>query len=93
MCSKVCPSSGINDLRKGYGIFVEEDRNLDPDYEIGNINIDDWEAIRITLKIFIQRQLTDFVFLHGYISIRDRCRKSQLYYDVGNAAWYVFSDK
>jgi len=42
----MCQGADSAALSKGYGVFAEEARNLDPDYQGGTVNIDGWGATR-----------------------------------------------
>ncbi len=90
LCSEVCPGASAKDLIQGYGIFAEEARNLAPGYEVGSFNVDGWEATWIALKHLFKNTPLVLCFLHGYISIRDRCKKNERFNEIADAVWHLY---
>ena len=90
LCSQVCPGAGVKDLTKGYGVFAEEVRNIDPGYEATSFCIDGWDATWKALKGLFENSILILCFLHGYISIRDRCKKSEMYSEIAEAVWNIY---
>jgi len=91
LCAEVCPSASAADLEKGYGVFAEEAYNVDPDYQVGSFNVDGWDATRIALTNLFKKVPLILCFLHGFISIRDRCKKSPLFTEIADAVWHVYN--
>jgi hypothetical protein len=46
----MCQGADSAALSQGYGVFAEEARNLDPDYQAETVNTDGWGATRIAWK-------------------------------------------
>jgi hypothetical protein len=90
LCSQVCPGAGAKDLTKGYSVFADEARNLDPAYESNSICVDGWESTWIAFKGLFENATLVLCFLHGYISIRDRCKKSEFYAGIADAVWNMY---
>lgn len=69
------PTADEAGLTKGYGQCKHELQNLNPDYEPCTVNTDGWKATRAAwLSLFVGVGLV-LCFLHGFIKVRDRCRK------------------
>ena len=93
MGAEICPDASEESLTKGYGTFAKEAKNIDPDYQPSSVNIDGWDA---TLNSFVAlfKDITIIIcFLHGFIKIRDRCRKSPLFDKICGHVWHVYQGK
>jgi hypothetical protein len=74
-------------LTAAYEDFAAEARDLDPDYAPLTVNTDGWFATQNTFqKLFSTIQVV-LCFLHGFLKIRDRCRKD---FDLHTRVWDVY---
>ena len=74
-------------LSEAYGEFARECRDIKPDYEPETVNTDGWCATQNTFtSLFAAIQIV-LCFLHGFLKIRDRCRKD---HELHAAIWNVY---
>lgn len=82
----MCRSADAAALSQGYGVFAEEARNVDPNYQTETVNTDGWGATQIAWKTLFPQIVIIQCFLHAFIKIRDRCRKwGDLFTQIGTA--------
>ena len=87
----MCQGADSASLAQGYGVFAEEARNLDPDYQAKTVNTDGWGATRIAWQILFPRIVIIQCFLHAFIKVRDRCKKwGDLFTQIATAVWDAY---
>ena len=87
----LCNGAGVEELTDGYGIFAAEAQNISPGYQAETVGTDGWSATRSAWLILFQGITLILCFLHGYIKIRDRCRRGgQRAYDLGTRIWNIY---
>jgi len=91
--AEVTPEANEKELTKGYGVFAEESRNLDPTYTPTTVNIDGWEATKLSMKALFFGITIIRCFLHAFIKIRDCCKKHVLFEVICEKIWYVYKSK
>jgi hypothetical protein len=74
-------------LQAAYGDFAAEARDVDPDYAPSTVNTDGWAATRNAFVALFPTIVVVLCFLHGFLKIRDRCRKN---HDLHRRVWDVF---
>ncbi len=74
-------------LTEAYGQFAEECRDIKPDYEPETVNTDGWFATQNTFKALFASIQVILCFLHGFLKIRDRCRKD---HELHTEVWNVY---
>lgn len=74
-------------LTEAYGQFAQEAQQVDPDYEPETVNIDGWVATRNAFRALFSKIVTVLCFLHGFLKIRDRCRKA---HELHERVWEVY---
>jgi hypothetical protein len=74
-------------LTAAYGVFAEEARNVDPEYAPQTVNTDGWAATQNAFKSLFATISVVLCFLHGFLKVRDRCRKSR---DLHGRIWDVY---
>jgi len=74
-------------LSEAYGVFDKEARDVDPAFQPQSINTDGWKATRKSLQNLFPKVLLVLCFLHGFLKIRDRCRK---HFDLHERVWDVY---
>jgi len=77
-------------LTKAYSVFAKESRNIDPNYSPKSVNLDGWEATKLAMSSLFTGIVIIHCFLHGFIKIRDRCRKSPLFDVICGKVWHVY---
>jgi hypothetical protein len=71
----VAESADGDSLKKAYGIYKDEARNVTPDYSPETVNTDGWKATMNAWKSLFPSVTLILCFLHMFISIRDRTKK------------------
>ncbi len=74
-------------LREAYGRFAAEARDIDPDYAPRTVNTDGWAATQNAFQALFGTIAIVLCFLHGFLKIRDRCRKA---HDLHQRIWDVY---
>ena len=74
-------------LQDAYGVFAAEARDVDPEYTPETVNTDGWAATRNAFLAWFPRIAVVLCFLHGFLKIRDRCRKAC---DLHRRVWEVY---
>lgn len=77
-------------LTAGYSAFKEEARNVEPGYSPETVNADGWSATRLAWLGLFPLVAVLRCFLHGWLSIRDGCKKHPLFRDLSQRAWHAF---
>jgi hypothetical protein len=88
--AEVCANADETALTKGYSTFAKEAKNIDENYQPMSVNIDGWDATCKAFNALFTGITIIFCFLHGYIKIRDRCRKSPLFTKICGHIWHVY---
>ena len=74
-------------LQEAYGVFAAEARDVDPQYAPETVNVDGWAATRNAFQAWFPGIAVVLCFLHGFLKIRDRCRKAR---DLHRRVWEVY---
>ncbi len=74
-------------LQEAYGVFAAEARDVEPEYAPETVNADGWAATRNAFLAWFPRIVVVLCFLHGFLKIRDRCRKAG---DLHRRVWEVY---
>jgi hypothetical protein len=74
-------------LRVAYGEFAAEAREVDPGYAPKTVNTDGWAATQNAFRAWFPRVAVILCFLHGFLKIRNRCRKNR---DLHQQVWDVY---
>lgn len=80
-------SASEEHLTEAYGQFAREARNVDPDYQPKTVNTDGWFATQNAFGALFSSIVTVLCFLHGFLKIRDRCRKAR---ELHRRVWDVY---
>jgi hypothetical protein len=73
-------------LTAAYSVFAAEAREVDPEYAPKTVNTDGWAATQNAFKACFCG-IVVILCLHGFLKIRDRCRKNQ---DLHKRVWEVY---
>ena len=82
--------AGKDDLKEGYGHFKAEARNVDPDYAPQTVNNDGWSATQLAWRALFSSIVTILCFLHSFIKIRNRCKRSEHYAEIRERVWDTY---
>lgn len=74
-------------LTTAYSPFSEEAHDVQPDYSPATVNTDGWAATRAAWSSLFPSVVLILCFLHGFLKIRDRCRKN---HELHTRVWDVF---
>jgi hypothetical protein len=74
-------------LQQAYGAFAAEARDVDPAYAPETVNTDGWAATRNAFQRSFPLITVVLCFLHGFLKIRDRCRKA---HELHRRVWEVY---
>jgi hypothetical protein len=74
-------------LTEAYGVFASECRDLDPEYAPRTVNTDGWAATQKAFRTLFPAVAVILCFLHGFLKIRDRCRKA---HDLHTQVWEAY---
>jgi hypothetical protein len=74
-------------LEEAYGVFAQEARDLSPEYAPKTVNTDGWWATGNAFCALFPTIVTILCFLHGFLKVRDRCRKE---HDLHTRIWKVY---
>lgn len=74
-------------LEEAYGVFAEEARELSAEYAPETVNTDGWWATQNAFKALFPLIVPILCFLHGFLKVRDRCRKD---HDLHSRIWDVY---
>ena len=74
-------------LTAAYGDFAAEARDLNPNYAPKTVNTDGWASTQNAFRALFSTITVILCFLHGFLKIRDRCRK---YHDLHRRVWDVY---
>ena len=74
-------------LEEVYGVFAAEARDVEPEYAPETVNTDGWAATRNAFQTLFPLIMVVLCFLHGFLKIRDRCRKAR---ELHRRIWDVY---
>jgi hypothetical protein len=77
-------------LTQGYGVFQQEAKDVEPDYAPRTVNLDGWKAARLAWAALYPLAVILRCFLHGWLSIRDGCKKHPSFADVSEKVWQAY---
>jgi hypothetical protein len=74
-------------LQEAYGVFAAEARDVKPEYAPETVSTDGWAATRNAFQALFASITVVLCFLHGFLKIRDRCRKA---HELHHRVWDVY---
>ena len=74
-------------LQEAYGVFAAEARDIKPEYAPETVNTDGWAATQNAFRALFPTIAVVLCFLHGFLKIRDRCRKA---HELHRRVWDVY---
>jgi hypothetical protein len=86
----VVDSSDEVGLTKGYDAFKQEACAIDPNYAPRTVNTDGWQATQLAWTTLFPLVVLLRCFLHGFLSIRDGCKKHPLFPTLSEKVWQAY---
>ena len=77
-------------LTQGYGVFQEEAQDIDKAYTPQTVNTDGWAATQLAWRALFPLVAVLRCFLHGWLSIRDGCKKHPLFVALSEKVWQAY---
>lgn len=77
-------------LTKAYQTFQSEAVNVEPDYAPKSVSADGWQATQLAWLALFPLICVLRCFLHGWLSIRDRCKKDKDFNAAGDKIWEAY---
>jgi hypothetical protein len=77
-------------LTEAYGTFKLEALNVEPDYAPKSVSNDGWQATQLAWVALFPLVVVLRCFLHGWLSIRERCKKDKDFNAVGEKVWDAY---
>jgi len=80
-------TAGEVDLTAAYGRFRDEAGAVSAEYAPETVNTDGWKATQAAWRTLFPKVTLILCFLHGFLKIRDRCRKA---FELHQKVWEVY---
>ncbi len=81
------PAADDDHLGEAYGVFAAEAQDVAPTYAPKTVNTDGWAATQNAFVSLFPTIAVILCFLHGFLKIRDRCRKA---HELHRRVWDVY---
>jgi hypothetical protein len=88
--ASVVDTSDEAGLTAGYGVFKQEAQDIDPGYAPATVNTDGWQATQLAWRGLFSLVVILRCFLHGWISIRDGCKKHPQFEALSERVWHAY---
>lgn len=87
----VCESAGTDDLKDGYGVFLEEAHDVDPEYLPKTVNTDGWHGTQAAWRLLVPTIVILRCFLHAWLKIRQRGKHlGEVFHEVSQKVWDAY---
>jgi hypothetical protein len=86
----LAPSAGVEDLQRAYGVFEQEARDVQKDYQPQTVNTDGWAATRQAWLGLFPAVVVLRCFLHGWLAIRSRGKLAEGFRELSGKVWEAF---
>lgn len=83
-------TAGVEDLQSAYGVFRQEARDVQPDYQPKTVNTDGWAATRQAWVALFPVVVILRCFLHGWLAIRSRGKLSEAFATLSERVWHAY---
>jgi hypothetical protein len=77
-------------LTKAYSTFRQEARDAEPDYSPQTVNTDGWKSTQLAWVALFPLVVVLRCFLHGWLSIRDGCKKHPQFQALSEKVWHAY---
>jgi hypothetical protein len=83
-------TAGVEDLKAAYGVFKQEARDREENYQPKTVNTDGWASTRQAWLALFPLVVILRCFLHGWLSIRNRGKLSEGFETLSEKAWDAY---
>jgi hypothetical protein len=77
-------------LTKGYATFTQEACDVEPDYSPRTVNTAGWKSTQLAWRALFPLAVILRCFLHGWLTIRDGCKKHPLFAVLSEKVWHAY---
>lgn len=88
--AEVSPGFSKEELKEAYGVFATEAKEVDPGYKPKTVNTDGFAATMGTWLALFPTVTIIRCFLHAWLRIRERGKKLENFFELGEKVWGVF---
>jgi hypothetical protein len=89
--ASVAETASGDDLATAYGVFLQEARDVDPDYTPQTVNTDGWKGTRAAWAKLVPTIVLLRCFLHGWLKIRDRAKNlKEQFFELSRQVWEAY---
>lgn len=89
--AELSPSASQADLETAYGVFAQEAKQLNPDYQPQTVNTDGWEATQAAWRDLFPGMTLILCFLHSVLALAQRCRSQpQVWHSLSDKLWNLY---
>ena len=87
----VATSASLDDLQTAYGVFRQEARNVQADYQAKTVNTDGWASTYQAWRLLFGCVVVLRCFLHGWLGIRQRAKHlGGVFKALGHKVWHAY---
>ncbi|MCI0464741.1 MAG: hypothetical protein L0Z62_48070 [Gemmataceae bacterium] len=80
-------TAGAEDLQAAYGVFRQEAKDVQPDYQPKTVSVEGWAATQQAWLCLFPLVVLLRCFLHGWLTIRSRGKLSELFLTLSEKVW------
>jgi hypothetical protein len=84
-------TAGTEDLQAAYGVFKEEARNVQADYQPQTVNVDGWASTHQAWLVLFPLIALLRCFLHGWLNMRSRGKRNESFAELSAKVWEAFA--
>jgi hypothetical protein len=86
----LAPTAGAEDLQAAYGVFKQEARDVQPDYQPRTVSVDGWASTHQAWLALFPLVVLLRCFLHGWLNIRSRGKLSPAFATLSGKVWDAY---
>jgi hypothetical protein len=84
-------SADAEGLEAAYGVFHEEARDVQPDYQPQTVSVDGWAATHQAWQALFPLVALLRCFLHGWLNLRSRGKLNESFAELSRRVWEAFA--
>jgi hypothetical protein len=86
----LAPTANTDDLTAAYGVFKQEARNAQEDYQPKTVSVDGWASTHQAWRALFPLVVLLRCFLHGWLNIRSRGKLSAAFRELSGKVWEAY---